>query len=68
MLMFAVLGIQLPAARAQKPLNAGVAGAAINLIYAYVTQDAGLWKKYGLDVRVVLFESGSTLAQVARAT
>jgi len=66
--MFVVgLGIQPPAARAQKPLTAGVAGAAINLIYAYVTQDAGLWKKYGLDVRVVLFESGSTLAQVARA-
>jgi NitT/TauT family transport system substrate-binding protein len=44
---------------------AGVAGPAVNLIYAYVAQDAGLWKKHGLDTRVVLFESGSTLAQVA---
>ncbi|MGH7782506.1 MAG: ABC transporter substrate-binding protein, partial [Candidatus Binatia bacterium] len=36
-------------------------------IYAYVPQDMGLWKKHGLDVRMVLFEAGSTLAQVARA-
>lgn len=45
---------------------AGVAGPAVNLIYAYVTQDAGLWRKYDVDTKVVLFESGSTLAQVAR--
>ena len=44
----------------------GVAGPAVSLIYAYLTQDAGLWHKYGLNARVVLFESGSTLAQVAR--
>ena len=47
--------------------NIGVAGPAINLIYAYLAQDVGLWKKHGLDGRVVLFEAGSTLAQVARA-
>ena len=55
------------AALAQKPLIVGVAGPAVNLIYAYVTQDAGFWKKHGLDAQVVLFESGSTLAQVARS-
>ena len=44
----------------------GVAGPAVSLIYAYLTRDAGLWHKYGLNARVVLFESGSTLAQVAR--
>jgi NitT/TauT family transport system substrate-binding protein len=54
------------AALADKPVMIGVAGPAVNLIYAYLTQDAGLWRKYGLDGRVVLFESGSTLAQVAR--
>ncbi|MGH7886667.1 MAG: ABC transporter substrate-binding protein, partial [Candidatus Binatia bacterium] len=53
-------------AHAEKPVMAGVAGPAVNLIYAYLTQDVGLWRKYGLDARVVLFESGSTLAQVAR--
>jgi ABC-type nitrate/sulfonate/bicarbonate transport system substrate-binding protein len=45
---------------------AGVAGPAVNLVYAYLAQDAGLWRKHGLDVRVILFEAGSTLAQVAR--
>ena len=54
-------------ARAQKPVQIGVAGPAVNLIYAYLAQDTGLWRKYGVDARVILFESGSTLAQVARA-
>lgn len=51
---------------ADKQVTAGVAGPAINLVYAYLTQDLGFWRKHGLDARVVLFESGSTLAQVAR--
>jgi NitT/TauT family transport system substrate-binding protein len=55
------------AALSADPVNIGVAGPAINLIYAYIAQDAGLWKKHGLNARVVLFEAGSTLAQVARA-
>jgi ABC-type nitrate/sulfonate/bicarbonate transport system substrate-binding protein len=55
-----------PTVFAEKPVMIGVAGPAVNLIYAYLTQDAGLWSKYGLNGRVVLFESGSTLAQVAR--
>ena len=52
---------------ADSPMIAGVAGPSVNMIYAYVPQDAGLWKKHGLEVRMVLFEAGSTLAQVARA-
>lgn len=55
------------AARGNDPINIGVAGPAITLIYAYIAQDAGLWKKHGLDGQVVLFEAGSTLAQVARS-
>jgi len=67
-LAFIALLITQPfAARAQKPLIAGVAGPGVNLIYAFLAQDAGMWKKHGLDARVVLFESGSTLAQVARS-
>jgi NitT/TauT family transport system substrate-binding protein len=54
-------------AHANNTMMTGVAGPAVNLIYAYVTQDAGLWKKHDLDARVVLFEAGSTLAQVARS-
>jgi NitT/TauT family transport system substrate-binding protein len=53
-------------AQAQNQINVGVAGPAINLIYTYIAQDAGFWKKYGLDTRVTTFESGSVLAQVAR--
>ncbi len=54
-------------AQTDKSLLAGVAGPAISLTYAFVTQDVGLWKKHGLDARVVIFEAGSTLAQVARS-
>jgi NitT/TauT family transport system substrate-binding protein len=53
-------------AHGETPVMAGVAGPAVNLVYAYLAQDAGLWRKHGLDVRVILFEAGSTLAQVAR--
>lgn len=58
-----------PPLRAQtdKSFLTGVAGPAISLTYAFVAQDAGLWKKHGLDTKVVMFEAGSTLAQVARS-
>ena len=68
MLVFLVLITAYPCqVIADSPMIAGVAGPSVNMIYAYVPQDAGLWKKHGLDVRMVLFEAGSTLAQVARA-
>jgi NitT/TauT family transport system substrate-binding protein len=54
-------------AQTNKSLLAGVAGPAISLTYAFVTQDVALWEKHGLDARVVVFEAGSTLAQVARS-
>ena len=46
---------------------AGVAGPGINLVYAYLAQETGLWKKHGVDIKLLTFESGSTLAQVARS-
>jgi len=46
---------------------AGVAGPGVNLVYAYLAQDTGLWKKHGVDIKLLTFESGSTLAQVARS-
>ena len=52
-------------ANSEKPLIVGVAGPAINMVYSFVTRDAGFWQKYGLDARVVVFESGSILAQAA---
>ena len=65
-MLLALALVSTNVAHAEKPVLVGVAGPAVNLIYAYLTQDAGLWHKYGLNARVVLFESGSTLAQVAR--
>jgi len=54
-------------ARADTPVMVGVAGPGVNLVYAYLAQDTGLWKKYGIAVKLLTFESGSTLAQVARS-
>ena len=43
----------------------GVAGPAINMIYAFVARDFGFWEKQGIDARVVIFDAGSILAQAA---
>jgi NitT/TauT family transport system substrate-binding protein len=51
--------------RAEDRMIVGVAGPAINMVYSFVAKDAGLWKKYGIDAGVVIFESGSLLAQAA---
>jgi NitT/TauT family transport system substrate-binding protein len=47
------------------PMIVGVAGPAINMVYSFAARDAGLFKKYGIDVRVVVFDAGSILAQAA---
>ena len=48
-----------------EPMIVGVAGPAINMVYSFVARDAGLFQKYGLDVRIVVFDAGSILAQAA---
>ena len=68
LLLLSLLAFSYPVtAGAESPVLAGVAGPGINLVYAYLAQDTGLWRKYGVDVKLLLFESGSTLAQVARS-
>jgi NitT/TauT family transport system substrate-binding protein len=68
LLLLTLLAFSYPIpAHADSPVLAGVAGPGINLTYAYLAQDAGLWRKHGLNVKLLLFESGSTLAQVARS-
>jgi ABC-type nitrate/sulfonate/bicarbonate transport system substrate-binding protein len=67
MTLFITFAFKPAWAQATKPFMAGVAGPAISLTYAFVAQDVGLWKKHGLDARVIVFEAGSTLAQVARS-
>ena len=68
LLLLSLLAFSYPIqGRADSPVLAGVAGPGINLAYAYLAQETGLWKKHGVDIKLLLFESGSTLAQVARA-
>jgi NitT/TauT family transport system substrate-binding protein len=52
-------------ARSADPMIVGVAGPAINMVYAFVARDAGFWQKYGIDAKVVIFDAGSILAQAA---
>jgi NitT/TauT family transport system substrate-binding protein len=47
------------------PMIVGVAGPAINMVYAFVARDSGLLQKHGLDARIVVFDAGSILAQAA---
>jgi NitT/TauT family transport system substrate-binding protein len=51
--------------RSADPMIVGVAGPAINMVYSFVARDAGFFQKYGLDVRIVVFDAGSILAQAA---
>lgn len=51
--------------RSADSIIVGVSGPAINMVYSFVARDAGLWQKYGVDSRVVLFEAGSLLAQAS---
>jgi len=68
LLLLILLAFSYPVSgRADTPVMAGVAGPGINLVYAYLAQETGLWKKHGVDVKLLTFESGSTLAQVARS-
>ena len=51
--------------RSEDHVIVGVAGPAVNMVYSFVAKDAGLWQKYGIDARGVIFEAGSILAQAA---
>lgn len=63
LVVFALLIACPVSARSADDMIVGVSGPAINMIYAFVARDAGLYRKYGIDPRVVLFEAGSLLAQ-----
>jgi len=60
--------VALPASvRAVDEPIVGIAGPAINMIYSFVARDAGLFKKYNIEPKLVVFDSGSVLAQAAMA-
>lgn len=63
-----VIFIVLPiAVRAADEPMVGIAGPAINMIYSFVARDAGLFKKYSVEPKLIIFDSGSVLAQAAMA-
>jgi len=45
----------------------GIAGLNNNTIHSYVSRDTGLFRKYGIDARLVVFQAGSLLAQASMA-
>lgn len=61
--LFALMVVCSVSSAAADPMIVGVSGPSINMMYAFVTRDAGLWQKHNSDPRVVLFEAGSVLAQ-----
>ena len=65
LVVFALLLARPLSVRSADNIIVGVSGPAINMVYSFVARDAGLWQKYGIDPRVVVFEAGSLLAQAA---
>ncbi len=63
--LFTLLLARPLSARSADDIIVGVSGPAINMVYSFVARDAGLWQKYGVDPRVVVFDAGSLLAQAA---
>src|SRR3990172_637450 len=61
--LFTLMVVAPVASPAAEPMIVGVSGPSINMMYAFVTRDAGLWQKHNSDARIVLFEAGSVLAQ-----
>lgn len=54
-------------AQGQTTVMVGVAGLSAALIHPFIAKDAGMFQKYGIDARLVLFEGGSLLAQASMA-
>jgi NitT/TauT family transport system substrate-binding protein len=67
-LLFSLAALSAPAsAQKEQPLMVGVAGMSAALIHPFIARDSGMFQKYGVDARLVLFEGGSLLAQASMA-
>src|SRR5689334_9967576 len=68
-LVFFILVFSAPvfAQGQSQPLMVGVAGMSAALIHPFIAKDSGMFQKYGVDARLVLFEGGSLLAQASMA-
>ena len=63
LVIVAILFALPPAARPAEQPIVGIAGQAINMIYSFVARDGGFFQKHGIEPRLVIFDSGSVLAQ-----
>jgi NitT/TauT family transport system substrate-binding protein len=61
------LAAAVPANAQQQTVMVGVAGMSAALIHPFIAKDSGMFPKYGIDARLVLFEGGSLLAQASMA-
>lgn len=66
MLLIITLAFPLSLRAADQPI-VGIAGPAINMIYSFIARDAGLFLKHGIEPKLVVFDSGSVLAQAGLA-
>ena len=69
LLSLIVLSSFAPSLSAQtlRTVPVGIAGLNNNTIHSFVSRDTGLFRKYGLDARLVVFQAGSLLAQASMA-
>jgi NitT/TauT family transport system substrate-binding protein len=70
LLVFWLLVLSLPShsfAQALTPVPVGIAGLNNNTIHSYISRDTGLFRKYGVDAKLVVFQAGSLLAQASMA-
>jgi len=65
-LLIITLAFPLSLRAADQPI-VGIAGPAINMIYSFIARDAGLFLKHGIEPKLVVFDSGSVLAQAGLA-
>jgi NitT/TauT family transport system substrate-binding protein len=54
-------------AQTLRPVSVGIAGLNNNTIHSFVSRDVGLFRKYGVDPKLIVFQAGSLLAQASMA-
>jgi NitT/TauT family transport system substrate-binding protein len=67
LLIFWLVAVVPAHAQNQTTVMVGVAGMSAALIHPFIAKESGMFQKYGIDARLVLFEGGSLLAQAAMA-
>lgn len=63
LIAFMAIGAAPPSAPAQQLIRVGYSGTGVAKNLHKTIERAGLWKKRGLDVRLIYFTSGATMAQ-----